>query len=81
MATFDVCESTSETITEIVFSKGTAGYECIPVASKLRKNACYDNYVDIVEGDDGDFIRVVDKQHALNLIKALNKAIELGWLK
>lgn len=26
-------------------------------------------------------LRVYDKKHALNIIKALNKAIELGWLK
>lgn len=29
---------------------------------------------------DGEFVRVHGKEHALNLIKALEKSIELGWL-
>ena len=31
--------------------------------------------------DDEDALIIQDKQHALNLIKALEKAIDLGWLK
>lgn len=31
--------------------------------------------------DDEDTLVIQDKQHALNLIKALEKAIDLGWLK
>ena len=30
--------------------------------------------------DNDDYVVINDKEHALNLIKALNKAIELGWL-
>ncbi len=31
--------------------------------------------------DDEDALFIQDKQHALNLIKALEKAISIGWLK
>ena len=31
--------------------------------------------------DDVDGLFIQDKEHALNLIKALEKAISIGWLK
>jgi len=35
----------------------------------------------LVETDSDRELVIKDKEHAENLIKALNKAIELGWLK
>jgi len=31
--------------------------------------------------DDAYFVSVLNKEHALNLIKGLEKVIELGWVK
>lgn len=36
--------------------------------------------VEIAESNNGDFIRIRSAEHADNLITALNKAKELGWL-
>ena len=38
----------------------------------------YDGSFEIKDVDDSVFIE--SKQHALNLIKAVNKAIDLGWV-
>lgn len=37
--------------------------------------------VRILESGNNDYVRVWDKAHAQNMITALEKAIELGWLK
>lgn len=71
MATFDV-RSTTE-VSEIVFWSGGCNY-----AEKITPNwndgaAIYDL--------SGDHVVIQDKQHALDMIKALEKAIELKWLK
>lgn len=34
-----------------------------------------------ITDDQGDFILIHSKETAINLIKAINKAIELSWLK
>lgn len=44
----------------------------------------FDNERITIEEDDlkrGDAVAINSAEHAQNLIKALNKAIELGWLK
>lgn len=34
-----------------------------------------------ITDDDGEFVLIHSKETAINLIKAVNKAIELSWLK
>lgn len=34
-----------------------------------------------ISDQQGDFVLINDKQHALDLVAAINKAIELSWLK
>lgn len=76
MAVFDVRKDVNEAITEIVFAEAEddAGFS---VAYKLSNE-----FNDVTIWDDQDeSVRVRSIEHAQNLIKALNKAIELGWLK
>lgn len=35
--------------------------------------------VNITDTDSGKYVSVLDKEHAQNLIKGLQKAIDLGW--
>lgn len=49
-------------------------HEC-PLASCLTLERSY-----VAIDDPEDRVIIKDKEHALHLIKALNKAIELGWL-
>lgn len=37
--------------------------------------------VSVVDIEEGRDLRIFSEEHAQNLIKALNKAIELGWFK
>lgn len=67
MATLDIRGEVEEAITEIKFADEEAMF-IRPVS----------NYVTI--RDDLDCIIIDNKEHAENLIKALKKAIELGWL-
>lgn len=72
MATFDV-RGKGETVDKIIFWSGVGTY-----AEELIRHST--DEVSIYEGA-GDYVVVQDKKHALNLIKALEKAIELKWLK
>ena len=73
MATFDV-RGEGETIDKIVFWSGVGNYaEEIIQGDVDEEVSIYDR--------GGDNVFVQDKQHALDLIKALEKAIELKWLK
>jgi len=78
MKSIDIREGAEEEIiTEIVFSNsfsddkfGTIlGY--VVTSSNYRINIC----------DQSESVVIESKEHALNLIKALHKAIELGWVK
>lgn len=71
---YDVRESNHPAITGIVFSEEKRRNTCI--AHTLTQ---YEDKVKIVDSDE--YVFIVDKEHAENLIKALHKAIELGWLK
>lgn len=43
---------------------------------------CQSNYGVSLENDEADvMLYITSKEHALNVIKGINKAIELGWLK
>ena len=45
-------------------------------ATKLK---LYDDGFNIVSDSDSH-MKIIDKQHALDLIKAIDKAISLGWV-
>lgn len=49
-------------------------------AADVLKN-CGPDEVQIRETANSDYVRVYDRKHAENLIKALEKAIDLGWLR
>lgn len=78
MATLDVRDTDEGKVSCIRFAEdhgkvGTAN--TCPLAHQLTlEQTCV--------GIDDPYSRVIikDKEHALHLIKALNKAIELGWL-
>ena len=72
MATFDVRDK-GETVDKIIFWDGVGTY-----AEELIQHGM--DEVSIYDGS-GDCVIVQDKQHALDMIKALEKAIELKWLK
>lgn len=74
MSSFDVRSDVGSSITEIVFSEDVM-------------NGC-DVVYKLVEDDYGftlcdniDTMYVTSKMDALNMIKAIQKAIELGWVK
>lgn len=75
MATIDIREVNEEMIDCIIFSEETDGMGCT-LAFKLTTHPD-----GTWLGDRYDMVRIKNKEHAQNLIKALNKAIELGWLK
>lgn len=74
MATIDIREDKSE-IDAIIFSE-----------EETRDGICVAYIMDKELGrlnirDANEHVILTSKEHVLNLIKALNKAIELGWLK
>ena len=72
MATFDVRDK-GESIDKIVFWKGSSSYYANVVVP-------YGPYGVSIYDKKGEYVVVKDKGHALDLIKALEKAIELKWL-
>lgn len=72
MATFDVRDK-GETVDKIVFWSGVGNYANAITEFEGEGISIYDR--------SGDHVVVQDKQHALDMIKALEKAIELKWLK
>ena len=79
MATIDVRDVVEEVVDTIVFAEthgSTAGTEDVPLAYKLRRNS----EGEVLIEDTVECVIINDKERALYLIKALNKAIELGWL-
>lgn len=76
MSVFDVRKQT-ETVSKIIFADG--------VGTNINEYQAYmlvqhDPNTLTIE-DQTDVLKIVGKEHANNLIKALNKAVELGWLK
>lgn len=73
MSKFDVRNATQDEINTIIFADTHPTYA---ICNRIEK-------------EKGDLVKIVDEQYgtmyigskedALNLIKALNKAIELGW--
>lgn len=72
---YDIREDEYEDITEIVFANGHNDNGTSQAYSVLKENG----YVEI--HGNLEFVIVGSKEHAKNLIKALEKAISLGWLK
>lgn len=74
MSSFDVRTSTPDEIDVIVFADTHASYS---IADRLEKRP-RTSVIAIVDEQD-DHLYIGSKEDALNLIKALNKAIELNW--
>lgn len=72
---YDVREDGYEQITEIVFANENNNEGTSQAYSILRENG----YVEV--HDSLEFVIVDSKEHAKNFIKALEKAIDLGWLE
>lgn len=72
MSTFDVRNTVDNEVTRIQFADPTAGCGC-----SLVKDSEGD--VTLVDYEDDWASNIATKQDAENLIKALQKAIELGW--
>ena len=73
MATFDVRDEGQETVDKIVFWSSIGTYAEELIQHGMGEVSIYDG--------SGDHVVVQDKQHALDMIKALEKALELKWLK
>ena len=50
-------------------------------ASQLTKSVRVKGAVNIKDLGDGSHVGILSEQHAKDLIKALEKAIELGWFE
>lgn len=74
MATIDVRGEVEDVVQVIKFSDSYATHL---VGEWIGEEGSFVMLYD----DNYDHVVINDKQHALNLIKALNKAIELGWLR
>lgn len=66
-----------DTVDDIVFAEEN-DVDNSPQAYRIFNSDS--NYVGISDSM-GEVVIINGKEHAQNLIKALNKAIELGWLK
>ena len=69
-----------ETEVEVIRFADDEQYNGYYQASIIRR-CDIDNMVSIKEGGNGDYVQIAGKEHAHDLIKALEKAIELGWLE
>ncbi len=76
--TFDVRTDENFEIDKIVFANPLCKQEVHNIAHFIIHTKLFDGMVSIT--DKESFVLVQDKEHALNLIKALEKAIELKWL-
>lgn len=78
MSTIDVRGEVEDVVDTIVFAEThgrASGRENVPLAYCLTCDKST-----VVIRDTMEYVLVNDKERALHLIKALNKAIELGWL-
>lgn len=78
MFEYDVRKSSSETISKVVFSEysGKSGFD---ISHYITKALDFTGCIKI--WDSSEFVLIESAEHARNLQKALDKAIELGWLK
>ncbi len=78
MAVIDVRDTDEGEVSRIRFAEehgGVGGDDTCPLACYLTLEGDY-----VAIDDPYDRVILKDKEHAQYLIKALNKAIELGWL-
>ena len=81
MAAFDVRNDNGVELDTILFADTRGGgFEEYSQGYSIRKAVDFRSGIQIDDEDEG-FILISTKQHALDLIKALEKAIELKWLK
>lgn len=84
MSTLDIRSAEVDSVDNIVFAdQPIHGYTVSTLLAKW-----YENKIAIAEepvnedfDTDGDFVLIGSEKDALNLIKALQKAIELSWFK
>ena len=76
MSKFDVRDSIPDEIDVIIFADSHSSYS---IADRLEKHTGK-SVISITDEQD-DSVYIGSKEDALNLIKALNKAIELDWFK
>lgn len=72
MTTFDVRNTTNNEVTKIIFADANAGYGCGLVVD-------WEGNVTLVDYEEDGASTIATKQDAENLIKALQKTIDLGW--
>ena len=78
----DIRTGTSNEVNIIRVSDCNKGWYIPEVILRDNSNRVFikDNYIE--DGEEcADPLLITDKGHALNIIKGINKAIELGWLK
>lgn len=85
MSTIDIRNEEGEEATEIVFAETQDSNGCTQ-ANAVAKWPYEQNQVVIKDEDYRPqeltgYVVVSSKEHAQNLIKALEKAVDLGWLK
>lgn len=81
MSVFDVRKEPEECVGILIFAEENSPDD-EPQAYKVfhSQHKKFGSYIEIMDGE-GDVIIINTREHAENLIKALNKAIDLGWLK
>ena len=83
MATFDVREEDNEEITKIVFAHeedDDGDFQACTIVGATFKGSGYICIYDTYNCSE-ESVSISSIEHAENLIKALRKAIELGWVK
>ena len=76
MAIIDIRGTDESVVDTIVFADADDGWTT--AVSLVRAS---EHVVGVQSDDDNDMsYKILNKEHAINLIKALNKSIELGWL-
>lgn len=82
MASIDVRCSEQSEIDNIIFA-GSEVDEGSAVSLQKGRGDTFTSHIAIVPADDNDYsvVSIESKEHAQNLIKALEKAIELKWFK
>ena len=77
MVTIDVRDVKEGVVTTIIFADSDDSWI---TAVALVKEGVNSGVVGIQSDFGDETYKILNKEHAHNLIKALNKAIELGWL-
>jgi len=80
MNVFDVRKEYPVRIEKILFSDSVAQNQNYDIARELRPYWNCEGFIAVYCGDSQSVL-IESAEHARNLQKALDKAIELGWLK